>query len=125
MIRNDLRNIAIIAHVDHVAQIITFGTLAAKAAVKDVGRALDVPLSTVNQVNKMIPNVPGTTLKEALKNSKELRALCAEDETVAKMLDFAQKVEGMPRHTSTHEKSKIIARTKWVFGRSKRSQFRS
>ncbi|NLU44739.1 MAG: DNA polymerase III subunit alpha [Acholeplasmataceae bacterium] len=92
----------------HVAQIITFGTLAAKAAVKDVGRALDVPLSTVNQVNKMIPNVPGTTLKEALKNSKELRALCAEDETVAKMLDFAQKVEGMPRHTSTHAAGVVI-----------------
>ena len=92
----------------HVAQIITFGTLAAKAAVKDVGRALDAPLSTVNQVNKMIPNIPGTTLKEALKNSKELRALCENDADVGKMLDFAQKVEGMPRHTSTHAAGVVI-----------------
>ncbi|MDD4721491.1 MAG: DNA polymerase III subunit alpha [Acidaminococcaceae bacterium] len=92
----------------HVAQIITFGTLAAKAAVKDVGRALDVPLSTVNQVNKMIPNIPGTTLKDALKNSKELRALCESDAAIAQMLDFAKKVEGMPRHTSTHAAGVVI-----------------
>lgn len=92
----------------HVAQIITFGTLAAKAAVKDVGRALDIPLSTVNQVNKLIPNVPGTTLKDALKNSKELRALCENDADIAKMLEFAQKVEGIPRHTSTHAAGVVI-----------------
>jgi len=92
----------------HVAQIITFGTLAAKAAIKDVGRALEIPLNTVNQVNKLIPNAPGTTLAGALENSNELRELCQQDPHIAQMLDFAKKVEGMPRHTSTHAAGVVI-----------------
>ena len=92
----------------HVAQIITFGTLAAKAAIKDVGRAMDIPLSTVNQVNKLIPNAPGTTLASALEGSKELRALRDQDPNIAQLLDFAKKVEGMPRHTSTHAAGVVI-----------------
>ena len=92
----------------HVAQIITFGTLAAKAAIKDVGRALEIPLNTVNQVNKLIPNAPGTTLAGALENSNELRELCERDPHIAQMLDFAKKVEGMPRHTSTHAAGVVI-----------------
>ncbi|MEG1158858.1 MAG: DNA polymerase III subunit alpha [Acidaminococcaceae bacterium] len=91
----------------HVAQIITFGTLAAKAAVKDVGRALEIPLTTVNQVNKLIPNELGITLAKALK-TKDLKNLYDSDEQVAQMLDFAQKVEGSPRHTSTHAAGVVI-----------------
>ena len=94
--------------IDHVSQIITFGTLAAKAAVKDVGRAMDIPLNVVNQVNKLIPNTPGTTLKGALEGSRELRELRDGDPSIAQLLDFAQKVEGMPRHTSTHAAGVVI-----------------
>lgn len=92
----------------HVAQIITFGTLAAKAAIKDVGRAMEIPLNVVNQVNKLIPNTPGTTLAGVLESSKELRALQEQDPNIAQLLDFAQKVEGMPRHTSTHAAGVVI-----------------
>ncbi len=92
----------------HVAQIITFGTLAAKAAIKDVGRAMEIPLNVVNQVNKLIPNTPGTTLQGALDGSKELRDMRDRDPNIAQLLDYAQKVEGMPRHTSTHAAGVII-----------------
>lgn len=92
----------------HVAQIITFGTLAAKAAIKDVGRALEIPLNTVNQVNKLIPNTPGTTLKGAIDSTRELQELIATDPSIAQMVDFAKKVEGMPRHTSTHAAGVVI-----------------
>ncbi|HIU63725.1 MAG TPA: DNA polymerase III subunit alpha, partial [Candidatus Avacidaminococcus intestinavium] len=93
---------------DHVAQIITFGTLAAKAAVKDVGRALTIPISTVNQVSKMIPNELGITLGKALKSSKDLTRACNNDEQIKRMLDLAQMVEGAPRHTSTHAAGVVI-----------------
>ena len=92
----------------HVAQIVTFGTLAAKAAIKDVGRSMDIPLSVVNSVNKLIPNTPGTTLAGALEGSKELRQLRDQDPNIAQLLDFAKKVEGMPRHTSTHAAGVVI-----------------
>ncbi len=92
----------------HVAQIITFGTLAAKAAIKDVGRALEIPLTTVNQVNKLIPNTPGVTLKSAIEGNRELQELLETDPSIAQMVDFAQKVEGMPRHTSTHAAGVVI-----------------
>lgn len=92
----------------HVAQIITFGTLAAKAAIKDVGRALEIPLNTVNQVNKLIPNAPGTTLASALKGNRELDELIETDPGISQMVDFAKKVEGMPRHTSTHAAGVVI-----------------
>ena len=93
---------------DHVAQIITFGTLAAKAAVKDVGRALNIPISTVNQVTKMIPNEIGITIEKALKGSKDLTQVCNNDDQIKRMLDLAQKVEGAPRHTSTHAAGVVI-----------------
>lgn len=93
---------------NHVAQIITFGTLAAKAAVKDVGRALDVPLTIVNQVNKLIPNEIGITLEKALQGSNDLKKIYNNDAQVAQMLDFAKKVEGSPRHTSTHAAGVVI-----------------
>ncbi|MCH3950723.1 MAG: DNA polymerase III subunit alpha [Acidaminococcus sp.] len=92
----------------HVAQIVTFGTLAAKAAVKDVGRALEIPLNVVNQVNKLIPNTPGTTLQGAIEGSKELAQMRDENPSIAQLLNFAERVEGMPRHTSTHAAGVVI-----------------
>jgi DNA polymerase-3 subunit alpha len=92
----------------HVAQIVTFGTLAAKAAVKDVGRAMEIPLNVVNQVNKLIPNTPGTTLKGAIEGSKELAQMRDENPSIAQLLSFAERVEGMPRHTSTHAAGVVI-----------------
>ena len=94
---------------DHVAQIITFGTLAAKAAVKDVGRALELPIATVNQVNKMVPNELGITIEKALAGSKELASLYRSDEKIKRLLALARKVEGSPRHTSTHAAGVVIA----------------
>jgi DNA polymerase-3 subunit alpha len=92
----------------HVAQIVTFGTLAAKAAIKDVGRAMEIPLNIVNQVNKLIPNTPGTTLQGALEGSRDLQELCQQDPNIAQLVDFAKRVEGMPRHTSTHAAGVVI-----------------
>ena len=94
---------------DHVAQIITFGTLAAKAAVKDVGRALEMPIATVNQVNKMIPNELGITIEKALAGSKDLLNFYNRDEKIRRLLELAKKVEGSPRHTSTHAAGVVIA----------------
>jgi DNA polymerase-3 subunit alpha len=93
---------------NHVAQIVTFGTLAAKAAIKDVGRAMEIPLNVVNQVNKLIPNTPGTTLQSALDGSRELQDLCRQDPNIAQLVNFAKRVEGMPRHTSTHAAGVVI-----------------
>lgn len=93
---------------DHVAQIITFGTLAAKAAVRDVGRALGVPYNTVDQVAKAIPNELKITIDKALDTSKELKKMYAENSDVRKIIDTARKVEGMPRHASTHAAGVVI-----------------
>ncbi|MBQ4324961.1 MAG: DNA polymerase III subunit alpha, partial [Clostridia bacterium] len=90
---------------DHVAQIITFGTLAARAAVRDVGRALDIPYATVDAVAKMIPM--HATLDEAL-GMKELKAKYEEDEEVRRLMDLSRSVEGMPRHASTHAAGVVI-----------------
>lgn len=94
---------------DHVAQIITFGTLAAKAAVKDVGRALGMPIATVNQVTKMVPNELGITIEKAVAGSKDLNNLYKSDQQIGRLLDLAKKVEGSPRHTSTHAAGVVIA----------------
>ena len=94
---------------DKVAQIVTFGTLAPRAAVRDVGRALDIPYSKVDAVAKMIPREPDITLEQAL-SSKELRKLYLEDENVRKMLDIAREIEGMPRHASTHAAGVVITK---------------
>lgn len=95
----------------HVAQIITFGTLAAKAAIKDIGRALQVPLSLVAQVNKLITNEIGITIDKALKNSNELKGLYQSNVQVKQMVDLARTIEGAPRHTSTHAAGVIITPT--------------
>jgi DNA polymerase III subunit alpha len=95
---------------DHVAQIVTFGTMAAKGAVRDVGRALNMPYADVDRVAKMIPTELGITLDKALKESGDLKSLYESDEQVKRLIDFARSVEGLPRHSSTHAAGVVIAR---------------
>ena len=87
---------------DHVSQIITFGTMAAKMVIRDVARVLDVPYSEADTLAKMIPNELHITIKKALEQNKELRDRYEADETVKKVLDVAMGLEGMPRQASTH-----------------------
>lgn len=94
---------------EHVAQIITFGTMAARAAVRDVGRALNVPFGEVDRVAKMIPNQLGMTLEEALRVNPEIAALRQRNVRIAEMIGMATKVEGMPRHASTHAAGVVIS----------------
>lgn len=93
---------------DHVAQIVTFGTLAAKAAIRDVGRALGMPYSTVDNIAKQVPNELNITLDKALKRSVEFRELYESDDETRELIDMARKVEGMPRHASTHAAGVVI-----------------
>jgi DNA polymerase-3 subunit alpha len=95
---------------EHVAQIITFGTMAAKAAVRDVGRVLDLPYAEVDRTAKMIPGHPGVTIDEALRTNPELTAYARSNEKAAKLLQYARRVEGMPRHASTHAAGVVISR---------------
>lgn len=96
---------------DHVAQIITFGTLAARAAVKDVGRALEVPLSEVNRIAKMIPSMPvGTTISQALEANPELKTAYDQDPKVKNLIDTAMRLEGISRNSSTHAAGVIVSR---------------
>jgi DNA polymerase-3 subunit alpha len=95
---------------DHVAQIITFGTMAAKAAIRDVGRALNLSYGETDRIVKMVPSELGITLEKALKESRELMEAYTEEESVRRLLDFAMKVEGLPRHSSTHAAGVVIAR---------------
>jgi len=91
------------------AQIITFGTLQARNCVRDVGRVLDVKLDKVDRVAKMIPSGPGMTLKEGLKAAPELVELAQKDEEVALILDYSRRIEGLPRHASTHAAGVVLA----------------
>jgi len=93
---------------DHVAQIVTFGTLAAKAAIRDVGRVLGMPYADVDKVAKLIPRPFNITLTQALEESAELRELCKEDFKVNSLINIAKKIEGMPRNTSTHAAGVVI-----------------
>ena len=93
---------------DHVAQIVTFGTMAARAAIRDVGRVLGIAYGTVDAVAKQIPRELNITIEKALKKNAELRQLCESDETVKELVDLAKAVEGMPRNTSTHAAGVVI-----------------
>ena len=96
---------------DHVAQIVTFGTMAARNAVRDVGRALSVSYAETDAVAKQVPSGPGAlniTLDEALKLSKPLREMYEQDETLKRLIDVARALEGMPRHASTHAAGVVI-----------------
>ena len=95
---------------DHVAQIVTFGTMAARAAVRDVGRVLGMPYNVVDEVAKAIPNELKITIDKALKYSEDLKRLYESNEEVKKLLDYARQVEGMPRHASTHAAGVVITR---------------
>lgn len=94
---------------DHVAQIVTFGTMAARGSVRDVGRVLRVPYQDVDRIAKLIPQQLGITLKSALDSVEELKTLYDTDETVHKLLDLSMKVEGIPRNTSTHAAGVVIS----------------
>ena len=95
---------------DHVSQIITFGTLAAKNAIRNVGRALDVSLQETDKIAKMIPNEIHITIKKALEENRELRDLYETDEKVKKLLDVSMALEGMPTNTSTHACGVVITK---------------
>ncbi len=94
---------------DHVAQIVTFGTMAARAAVRDVGRAMDLPYATCDKTAKLIPHAVGMTLSRALDSVKELKNQYDGDEQIKELLDMAIKLEGMPRHASTHAAGVVIS----------------
>ncbi len=93
---------------DHVAQIVTFGTMAARQAVRDVGRALDISYAECDAVAKQVPFAPGMTLNEALHLSKQLREMYERDERIKGLIDTARSLEGMPRHASTHAAGVVI-----------------
>ena len=95
---------------DHVAQIATFGTMAAKGAVRDVGRVLGIPLQLVNAVTKEIPGNPGMTIQKALDSSQDFRKLYESDATVKSLVDKSMKLEGMVRNTGMHACGIVIAR---------------
>ncbi|HEX7713592.1 MAG TPA: DNA polymerase III subunit alpha, partial [Bacillota bacterium] len=94
---------------DRVAQIITFGTMAAKAAVRDVGRALGIAYGEVDRVAKLIPGALGITIADALQESAGLRELAAENPRISQLIGIASKVEGFPRHASTHAAGVVIS----------------
>ncbi len=95
---------------DHVAQIVTFGTMAARAAIRDVGRVLNIPYAEVDAVAKQVPATLHMTLDNAIKLSKPLRDLCEEDQRIQKLLNTARALEGMPRHASTHAAGVVITK---------------
>ena len=95
---------------DHVAQIVTFGTMAARAAVRDVGRVMGMTYQDVDRVAKLIPMELKMTLKKALEVSPDLKALYNGDNQVHELIDTSLKVEGMPRHASTHAAGVVITR---------------
>jgi len=95
---------------DHVAQIITFGTLGARAALRDVGRALGMSYSDVDRVVRMVPFAVGMTLSKAMDENAELKNIYNDDATVRNLIDMAQRVEGVSRHASTHAAGVVISK---------------
>ena len=98
---------------DHVAQIVTFGTMAARGVIRDVARVMNIPYAEADQIAKQVPGGPGAlhiTLDDALRLSKPLREQYDNDERVKKLIDTAKALEGMPRHASTHAAGVVITR---------------
>ncbi len=93
---------------DKVVQIITFGTMAARMAVRDVGRVLAIPYAQVDRVAKMIPMELGITIEKALKSNPDLKADYESDETTKRLIDMSMRLEGLPRHTSIHAAGVVI-----------------
>ncbi len=94
---------------DHVAQIITFGTLGARAALRDVGRALGMPYGDVDRVARLVPGMPNMTLARAMDENQELRNIYQGDEIVRNLVNSARRVEGISRHASTHAAGVVIS----------------
>ncbi|MCX5683480.1 MAG: DNA polymerase III subunit alpha, partial [Planctomycetota bacterium] len=95
---------------DNVAQIITFGTMAARGAVRDVGRVLDIPLADVDRIAKKIPSVPlHITLAQAMQKEPELKEMYQREPKVKELIDIAQRLEGLARHASVHAAGVVIA----------------
>lgn len=94
---------------DHVAQIITFGTMAAKAAIRDVGRALDMPYGEVDRIAKLIPNTVHITIQDTLKSEAQLKALYESNPKIQELIDTAMRLEGLSRHASTHAAGVVIS----------------
>lgn len=94
---------------ENVAQICTFGTLAARAAIRDVGRALGLPLFKVDQIVAMVPEKLGISLEEALEESEDLNKAYQDDPDVRELLDFARKIEGLARNVGTHAAAVVIS----------------
>ncbi len=94
---------------DNVCQIITFGTMAARGVIRDVGRVLGMPYGDVDKIAKMVPEGPGVTLEAALQKVPELKKLVESDKRVERLLNFSQTLEGLARHCSTHAAGVVIA----------------
>ncbi len=94
---------------DRVAQIITFGTMGARAAIRDVGRALDMPPGEVDMVARLVPPGPKVTIDYALESSPKLRRLYEESDYIRKLIDTARRLEGVARHASTHAAGVVVA----------------
>lgn len=93
---------------DHVAQIVTFGTMAARNAIRDVGRALAIPYATVDNIAKMIPQAIGMTIDKALDINKDLEEIYNKDSQVRELIDMSKKLEGIVRHSSTHAAGIVV-----------------
>ena len=94
---------------DRVVQIVTFGTMAAKGVIRDVGRVMDLPYAMCDSIAKMIPNELGITISKALKMNPELRGLYESNPEVTKLIDMSLRLEGLPRHTSMHAAGVVIS----------------
>lgn len=94
---------------DHVAQIITFGTMAAKAAIRDVGRSLDIPYNEVDRIAKLIPDAQDITIDRALKEEQQLKDLYESNQQVKDLIDIARRLEGLCRHASTHAAGVVVS----------------
>jgi len=94
---------------DNVAQIITFGTMAARASIRDVGRALDIPYGEVDRIAKMVPTEADATIDDAVSSVPELQEIMAKDKRIKKLIEIARKLEGMIRHASTHAAGVVIS----------------
>ena len=95
---------------DHVAQIITFGTMAARGAIRDVGRVLDIPYAEVDRIAKLVPFELHMTIEKALKVNPELNGAYESDEQIKKLIDISKDLEGLPRHASTHAAGVVITK---------------
>ncbi len=94
---------------DRVVQIVTFGTMAARGVIRDVGRVMDLPYAKVDSIAKMVPNELNITIEKAMKDNHEFRDLYESDPEVQKLIDMARRLEGLPRHTSMHAAGVVIS----------------